>query len=160
LSIEYQVVLIEYFVFCFAIFLLFEMDTIRIFSRIFRWLGLLAISLAFIYGGIGVFLFAVESQDYEADRIFHFGSDGKNYETRRYSFGFATLVDTRYTFETYRYYCYFPFEKKIDKSDFFGLKTNLNIGEDALKINIVNAGSSQQLVFKSTDGKFFVKPIR
>lgn len=97
--------------------------------------------------------------DYQADRIFHFESSNENYEIRRYSFGFATSSDTKYTFETYRKFQYLPIEHKIDRSIFFDDKTDLDISEPQLKIGVVENEKVKQIVFRSSNGKMFVKSI-
>lgn len=84
--------------------------------------------------------------EYEADRIFHFESNNKNYETRRYSFGGATLSDTRYTFETYREFKYLPIEHKVDKTSFLDTKTYLDISEPQLKIKVVENAKVKKIV--------------
>ena len=104
-------------------------------------------------------MFIVISGDYETDKIFHFVSNNKTYETRRYSLGFVTLIDTRYTFITYRTYKYFPFEKKIDTTDFFDDKTDLQISEDNLKISVDNTGNKEKIVFTSTNGHKYSKSL-
>jgi hypothetical protein len=150
----------EYFVFCFTVFFLFDILKVRLFTRIFRAVGLIVILLGIVSGFSGfLFFFMVISPYNEADKVFHFPYDGKSYETRRFSFGFVTLEDTRYTFETYREYQYLPIEKKIDKTDFLSLKTNVNIGEDGLKINIIKTGNKEYLLFQSKNGHAFLKRL-
>jgi hypothetical protein len=155
--IDYFIFSIEYLVFCLTISLLFKAN--NIFAKIVRIAGTIAISLGFIVGLIGILLFIFIAQDYETDKVFHFTSKGKKFETRRYSFGGATLSDTRYTFETYRNYKYFPLERKIDKTDFFDTKTNLNIDEDELKISINRVDTKEQIIFQSTNGHTFSKSL-
>ncbi|MCX6352868.1 MAG: hypothetical protein NTX03_13570 [Bacteroidetes bacterium] len=111
-----------------------------------------------IIGVIGSILFLVISQDYESDKKFNFTDEGKSYETRRYSFGFATLDDTRYTFETYRTFKYLPFEILIDKTNFFDTKTKLNIGGE-IKIEVKENGNIETITFKSPNGNTFSKTL-
>ena len=153
--VDYFIFSLEYLAFCFKIVLLFK--TTNIYAKIFRVIGTITISLGFIIGLIGIIMFIPISKDYQADKIFHFVSSDKTYETRRYSFGFATLADTRYTFKTYRTYKYFSLEKKIDATDFFDNKTDLQIGENNLKISVVNTNTKEQILFKSTNGHTFSK---
>jgi len=154
---DYCIFSLEYSIFCFVIFLLFKYPPKN--SKLIRALGMLIFSIGFIIGAFGILFFIIFCQDYETDKVFHFTSNAKDYETRRYSFGAATLDDTRYTFETYRNYRCLPFEKKIDKTDFFALKTNLQIREDELQISILTTGDKEQLLFKSTNGHTFLKPL-
>ena len=104
-------------------------------------------------------MFIVISQDFEADKIYNFKSNEKNYQTRRYSFGFATLDDIRYTFETYRAYQYLPFEKQIDKTDLFELKSNLNFGDENFSIDIKESENKRTIEFSSINGKQYKKTI-
>ena len=155
--IDYFVFSFEYLILCLSIVLLFKSS--NAYAKIFRVFGAIAISLGFIVGLFGILMFAVISQDYETDKIFHFESNTKTYETRRYSFGFATLADTRYTFRTYRTYKYFPIEREIDTTDFFDDKTDLQINEANLKISIVSIDNSEHILFKSTNGRIFSKSL-
>jgi hypothetical protein len=152
---DYIIFSIEYLAFCFATCLSFKIKNTYV--KAFRVVGTIVISFGFIIGLIGIFMFIPISQDFESDKIFHFISNDKTYETRRYSFGFATLSDTRYTFKTFRVYKYLPFEKKIDKTNFFDTKTDLLIYEDALKISIIDSGDRKQIRFISTNGRTFSK---
>jgi len=154
--VDYIIFSLEYLVLCLTVILL---KTTNIYFKIFRVIGTIAISLGFVIGFIGIIMFIVISQDFETDKIFHFENNSKSYETRRYSFGFATLENTRYTFKTYRNYKYFPIEKEIDTTDFFDNKTDLQIDEDKLKISIVNTGTKQQILFISTNGHTFSKTL-
>jgi hypothetical protein len=155
--IDYTIFSVEYFFFCLAIFVLLKSS--NAFIRFFRVLGLIVISLGVIFGLIGILFFIFITMDYESDRILHFESNNKNYETRRYSFGGATLSDTKYTFETYREFRNLPIEHKVDKTIFFDDKTDLDISEPQLKINVVENAKEKQIVFTSSNGKTFVKSI-
>ena len=104
-------------------------------------------------------MFPAISQDYETDKTFHFISNDKIYETRRFSFGTIGSIDTRYTFEIYRDFKYLPIEHKVDKTYFFETKTDLDISEQGLKISILDSGIAEQIIFKSSNGKFFLKSI-
>jgi hypothetical protein len=155
--VDYSIFSIEYLIFCLTVCLLFKSTNIYI--RVFRVLGAITISLGFIFGLFGILLFIFISMDYEADKIFHFKANNENYETRRYSFGGATLSDTRYIFETYRDFKYLPIEHKLDRTDFLDSKTDLDISEPGLKINILENRKAEQIIFKSTNGNTFLKSI-
>jgi len=156
--IDYFIFSIEYFVFCLIAFLL--KGQTNLWTRLFRIVSLIGVSLLFIVGLVGILLFLIISMDYETDKIFRFTSKDKTYETRRYAFGFATTSDTRYTFETYRTFGIFPIEYKIDKTDFFDTKTNLRISEPQLKIEILSKNNKEQIHFISTNGNEFIKPLK
>jgi hypothetical protein len=154
--IDYLIFAVEYFAFC---LLIFSISTDKLYAKVLRILGIIGISFGGLIGLVGILLFIVVSQDYESDKKIQFENYGDRYEVRRYSFGFATLDDIRYTFETYRRYKYFPVEYKIDKTDFFDSKTRVNISEDSLAIYIAKNGTEKDLVFKSSDGNFFLKKL-
>jgi len=156
--IDYFIFSIEYFVFCLIAFLL--KGQTNLWTRLFRIVSLIGVSLLFVVGLVGILLFIIISMDYETDKIFRFTSKDKTYETRRYAFGFATTTDTRYTFETYRTFGIFPIEYKIDKTDFFDTKTNLRISEPQLKIEILSKNNKEQIHFISTNGNEFIKPLK
>ena len=156
--IDYFIFSFEYFVFCLIAFLL--KGQTNLWTRLFRLVSLIGISLLFVFGLVGILLFIIISMDYETDKIFRFISKDKTYETRRYAFGFATTSDTRYTFETYRTFGIFPIEYKIDKTDFFDTKTNLRISESQLKIEILSKNNKEQIRFISTNGNQFIKPLK
>jgi len=88
---------------------------------------------------------------------FHFKTKDKTYETRRYSFGGATLDNTKYTFETYRVYKYFPFENKVDKTIFFDTESKVAIDEADLKIAIKTIDNKERIIFKDREGNEFSK---
>ncbi len=155
--VDYIIFSSEYLMFCMAVFLLIKKN--NIYLKIFSILGLIIISIVFFVGLAGIYLFYFVGQDFETDKVFHFTNNDKPYETRRFSFGGATLSNTRFTFETYRIYNYLPFERKIDKTDFFDTETNLIINEDQLKIDIIKIGNSEQIKFQSTNGNNFTKKI-
>ena len=156
--IDYFIFSIEYFVFCLIAFLL--KGQTNLWTRLFRIVSLIGVSLLFVVGLVGILLFIIISMDYETDKIFRFTSKDKTYETRRYAFGFATTTDTRYTFETFRTFGIFPIEYKIDKTDFFDTKTNLRISEPQLKIEILSKNNKEQIHFISTNGNEFIKPLK
>jgi hypothetical protein len=155
---DYCVFSLEYLVFCFIIFRLFKRG--NLYARIVGVLGVTAIAFVFLLGVPGVLLFIVVSQDMEPDHVFRFTDNGEKYETRRFSFGFATLGNTRYSFDTYRIINYLPIEREIDQTDFFDTRTKLNIGEKQLQIHVQQDKDSNKIVFSSTNGNSFSKSLR
>lgn len=127
--------------------------------KFFKIVGRIGISLGIVVGAIGILLFPVISQDYEADKTYSFTSNNKTYQTRRFSFGTVGSIDTRYTFETFRQYKYLPFEEKIDKTDFFDTKTPLDIAEDKLEIAVKAYNNKQKITFKDKEGNVFSKML-
>ncbi len=90
---------------------------------------LLAISWTIVLYFVVVFFHCI-SQDYKADKIFILKAAVASTKQEDIVLVSLTFGDTRYTFETYREYSsYAFFERKIDKTDFFDDKTNLNIGD-------------------------------
>lgn len=156
-NVDYEIFSLEYLFFCAAFFLLFRSKNILV--KMFRILATVIISIGFLIGLFGILFFILILSDLKTDKIFHFVNNDKTYETRRYSLGGATLPDTRYTFETYRIFKYFPIEHKLDKTEFFDDKTDLLIEESELKISIMENGNSRKVIFKSTNGNSFAKRI-
>ena len=154
---DYFIFSLEYLFFCIIIFLLSQWTTTL--TIILRILGTSVLVVGFLQGLIGILLFIVISQDFETDRIYNFTSNEKNYQTRRYSFGFATLDDIRYTFETYRTYRYLPFEKQINKTDFLDTKSDLNFYDNNFSIKIKQSGNKMILEFSSSNGKQYETTI-
>lgn len=154
-NIDYLIFSTEYLCLC---YLVFRLKSTSLYAKTLKVIGMIGIGLGGLVGVVGILLFIVISQDYDADKIFHFESSGNSYETRRYSFGFVASVNMRYTLETYREYGYLPFEKKIDKTVFFDNKTNLNI-DGALEIDIRTSSNRQQILFKDTEGNVFSKSL-
>ena len=128
-------------------------------KKFLKAIGVFLMCLSELVGLVGIFAFLFILMDLESDKTFKYFSKGKEFQTRRYSFGFATLENTRYTFETYRNYSYLPLEYQIDKTDFFDNKTELNIGEDNLKFEIELNGPIKYITFISTNGKVLKKEI-
>ncbi|NEU07862.1 hypothetical protein GZH53_06015 [Flavihumibacter sp. R14] len=154
---DYIILSLEYFYFCLIIFFLYK-STNRL-TTIIRNIGSAIVAMGFLQGLIGILLFIVVSQDFEADKIYNFRSNGRDYQTRRYSFGFATLDDIRYTFETYRSYNYIPFERLINETDFLGLQTDLDFREEGFKVNIKDSLDRQMIEFLSPDGRKVTRQI-
>jgi hypothetical protein len=154
---DYFVFSSEYLFLCLTISLRYR--STDVYSKIFRIIGTVAIFIGFFQGLIGIVLFTVVSQDYETDRIYHFNSNSKNYQTRRYSFGFATLDDTRFTFETYRIYDYLPFEKLINRTDLSESKSGLDFSDNHFTVNLKDSVDKKTLEFSSTSGKKYTTTI-
>lgn len=154
---DYIVFSLEYLFLSLTIFLLYKLTSG--FSIIVRIIGTVLLFVGFVQGLIGVLMFIVISQDFETDKIYNFNSNNKDYQTRRYSFGFATLIDTKYTFETYREYDYLPFEKLINKTDLFELKSDLDFNDNNFVVNIKDNGDKKILEFSSTNCKKFTTTI-
>ncbi len=148
---DYLIFSLEYLYLSLTIYRLYKVRNLT--SKILRGIGTTILILGFLQGVVGILLFIVVSQDYETDQIYTFVSDNKDYQTRRYSFGFATLDDTRHTFETYRRYKYLPFEKLINKTDLFALKSGLNFGDGSFRVAMTNRNKKQILEFSSSEGK-------
>jgi hypothetical protein len=152
--IDYVIFSLQYLLLCYVVF---GTNANTIYAKTAKGFGLAIIGLGTFVGAIGIFLFVVISQDYEAHRIFK-TYDGR-YEIRSYSFDFVTLVDTRYTFDTYRSYRYLPFEIRIDRTNFFGTKTDLHFSDTRFDI-LTQAGEDElQLIFKDGHGNTFYKPL-
>ena len=117
--------------------------------KVVRIIGNTVLVIGFLQALIGILLFTVISQDYEADLIYSFNTSEQEYQVRRYSFGFATLDETKYTFETYKLYQYFPFEKQIDKRVFFELDGDLKFNSEHFTLSI----NGQDMEVTSTNGE-------
>lgn len=121
--------------------------------------GFIMLTIASVSGLVtillGFFLFIIMSQDYEADKVYNFNSNGYEYQTRRYSYGFVTSDDITYSFATYRRYAYLPIEYKIDYTYFSSMQSDLNFNEpDQLKLKVINKGSIKQLKFTTYNNSF------
>jgi hypothetical protein len=106
------------------------------------------------------FLFAIVDMENESDKNFMFISNEKTYETRRFSYGFATLEFERYTFKTYREFKYLPFEKFIDESTFFAPGKAFDGVEGNLKLSIKETVGIQTLMFQALGKGHFEKKIK
>lgn len=154
---DYFIFSFEYLFLSITIALLYRFPSVS--AKLFRVIGTIVLVLGFIQGLIGILMFIVISQDYEADRTYNLHANSTDYQTRRYSFGFATLDDTRYTFETYLHYKHLPFEKLINKTHFFELKTDLNFRDDNFVLNINASGNNKILEFSSANGEKYARTI-
>jgi hypothetical protein len=152
---DYFVFSLEYLFLSLVICLLYKLTSS--YAKILRTFGTIALVIGFLQGLIGIVMFIVISQDFETDTTYHFSSNNMTYQSRRYSFGFATLDDTRYTFETYREYDYLPFEKLINETDLFEFKSGLDFKN--ININIKYGIGGRILEFSSPNGKIFTTSI-
>lgn len=103
--------------------------------------------------------FSIE-MEYVYDKKFQFESDDKSYETRRFSFGFATLENTRYTFNTYHEFTYLPFERRIDESILFDDNSEFDGVGDTLQMSISKVNGHQTLTFKAPGKGHFDKILK
>lgn len=148
---DYIIFSLEYFFFIILIIIAFKTNKLTLI--VLGSMGSALILIGFIQAFFGIFLFIIMSQDLETDKIYTFESDEKSYQTRRYSFGFATLDDTTYSYETYKTYNYLPFEKLIDKSKFSGIESRLNFQDDNFNISIETDTDKKVLIFSSPNEK-------
>lgn len=155
---DYFIFSLEYLFLSISTALLYKSTSF--YTKAFRIIGTVILVIGFFQGLIGILMFIVISQDYEADKIYNFNSNEKEYKTRRYSFGFATLNDTRYTFETYREYSYLPIEKLINKTDLFELKCGLDFRDNNFLIEIKENGNKRTLEFVSSNGQKYITTIK
>jgi hypothetical protein len=123
------------------------------FPRAVRIFGLISFLLGFALGLSGIILFVVVSKEIEADRKFKFNSGEHEYQTRRYSSGFATFSNTKYIFKTYKPGKLAFLEKKIDETVFYDDETELKIGEDNLKIRLIETQDPRKIIFESSKWK-------
>lgn len=154
---DYIIFSIEYFTFC--LLLLSAPKNKYFLIRALRAITLTLILFVTFFCCLFFWILPAISNDYEADKIFYFESQGKNYETERFSFGTIGSIGIRYVFVTYREYCYLPFEKEINTTDFLDTETNLNVSEDSLQISIQHVNKRRQIIFTSTDGHSISKFI-
>lgn len=151
--IDYIIFALEYF---FAFFMLGLMNTKKnIFLRGIGKFGTLLMVLSIIIGFFGIILFIAIAQDYESDKIYRYGNGGKTYQTRRYSFGFATLDYMRYSYETYRTFAYAPIEYNIDTTSFLDGKVHLYPGSNNFKITF----TPDKIFFSDQKGVKLTKKI-
>lgn len=154
---DYLVFSFEYLYFCICISMLSKMKINKTF--LLKVLGTIIIGFGFVQGLIGILLFIVIAQDYEADKIYKFKHNETLYQTRRYSFGFVTQMDTKYSFETYKNFKFLPIEKEIDNTILFDSKCKVKFEDDNFKIEIINIGNINKLKLSSTDGQSYYKTI-
>lgn len=149
---DYIVLSLEYMLFCMMVWWLLKSGKTGM--KVAGIIGALVIVPVFLAGLIGIVFFIPLTQDMVTDRVYNYkGGDGHNYETRRFSFGFATLDNTRYTFDTYRKFSFLPIEKHIDTSTFFDNKTNLDFYDRAFDIGLTSKGRTKKIIFSSSKTK-------
>lgn len=158
--IDYFIHSVGYFIFCLTIFILFKAK--NIYAKIIAILGSIIISLMFIVGAIGIITFPLMAdigRDFKPDKIYHFTSNERRYETRRFSYGSPTGPGEKYTFVTYREYNYLPFEWKVDRTIIFDWDTDLILNAHDPDISIEISANERQIVFRSINGHFLSKSI-
>jgi hypothetical protein len=130
----------------------------NIYSIIANVVGYLLAFAGIIIGVFGALLFMVICKEYVCDTKYNFNSNNNNYETRRYSFGFATMESTKYTFYTYRTFKYLPFEHLIDRTELFDNKVDFNIAGD-LQFDMRAKDGTDTLIIKSQGIEAFKKKV-
>jgi len=118
-------------------------------------LGFCGLIVGFLIGLAGILLFLVISQDYEADKVYCLESNGKHYQTRRYSYGFATIDSITYSFYTYRRYPFLPIENKIDTTEIIDTKGEVSPESEHFKITI----NSNTIIFSSGNDEKLLKSL-
>ena len=151
--IDYSIFSLEYFVFCLAANRLYYseniyLQTIAVLGKGLMWVG-------FVMGLVGIFMFIVISQKYETDEVFSFDIKDRHYETRRYSYGFVTLLYTSLTYDTYRRYKFFPIEHKMNRAWFLGPKNGYLQYDEELKVILKEEEWNHRMIFKDKDGNTF-----
>lgn len=157
-NIDYVIFSLEY-----PFFLLIAISLIKVrrnvYTKILKGLGLAVMVLGIIWGGINSVLFIAVDMDYVSDKNISFtASNGKLYELRRYSFGFVTLENTRYTFDTYRTFEYLPIEHLTDRTVLWDNKVGFNISDD-LQFDIRSKKGTDTLVIKSKGADVWKKKV-
>ncbi len=155
--VDYSIFSVEYLFLSITTFTFYNKTTT--FSKVTTALGIFIQIIGTLIGFLGIWLFIVISMDYETDKVIKFSNNENNYITRRYTFGFATTSDTRYTFETYRKFDFLYLEYKIDETDFFGSTSKINCSDENLKVQIIKSKEIERIEFISTDGNKFSKQI-
>jgi hypothetical protein len=157
---DYVVFAIEYFAFCGLVFAAFRLRRKANYVMIFAALGLIPITGGVCASVPGSVLFLMILQDSISDRTLRVESAHGNYETRRYTFGGATLSATRFNFETYQLLVLPAFERLIDDTTLFDNKTKLHLDSDLLTVALRNSNSGVQLSFRDEMGTTFEKTLR
>jgi hypothetical protein len=150
---DYIVFSLEYLFFCYLVSRL-KRNKFTNLEFAFKILGSLLIGLGFLQGLIGIILFIVFSQDFDSDKIYRFENEKSHYETRRYTYGFATLADTRFTYETYKRFWYLPIEYKIDETVLYSEKNHIYFRDKSFKINVIKIGGKKKICFSSKDVQY------
>ena len=155
--VDYIFFSLDYLSLCIAILLLAKAQ--NVYLKLVGIVGYIGISLCFLLALPGILFFIFVCQEYETDRIFSFTAQGKCFVTRRYSLGFATLDDTKYTFETYRQFANIPIEERIDVTDFFMLKSPLEFEDKAFTISVNENKDDKIIIFRSSNGATYKKKV-
>lgn len=151
---DYIIYSLDYLLF--ILFLLVHFNNTTSFFKAFRIFGIFIVLLGYLQLFFAVFLLPVFSQDFEADMIFLTESGKNTYETRRYRFGFATLDDVNYTFETYKTYSFLPFEKLINRTQLSLMKNDLNL--DHPDFEVIIKEDENLIEFRSQE-KYYQTPL-
>jgi len=154
---DYVIFSIEYLFTCISISMLYKIKINK--TGLLKVLGTVLIGIGFIQGLIGILLFIVIVQDFEADKIYKFKHNDILYQTRRYRSGFVTQMDTKYRFETYKNFDLLPIEIKIDDTKLFDTKCKVKFEDKQFKIDIIEVGNKKELKLFSPDGQSYYKTI-
>jgi hypothetical protein len=157
---DYFVFAIEYFAFCSLVFSAVILRRKAEYIMILAVLGLIPISAGVCASVPGSLLFLMVVQDSTSDRTLRVESAQGRYETRRYTFGGATLSNTRFNFETYQLLALPAVERLIDVTTLFDNKTKLLVDSNLLTVTRRNSDSIVQLEFRDEQGTTFVKSLR
>jgi len=132
---------------------------INAWTAILNVFGIIIWGLGFVIALPGLFLFIVISNDYESQSKINYAGNGASYETRKFSYGFVTLGETKYTFDTYKKYGWLPIERLVDRSVLYELGSGFDPGDGDLTFNVIEKGGKEFLVLRSSTGKELLKPI-
>lgn len=156
-DIDYVIFSLEYPVVLLTIILAVKIRT-NIYTKILKKAGLIIMVLGMFWGIVSAISIISSDMEYVSDQQYHFTANNKTYEVRRYSFGFATLINTRYTFETYQTFKYLSIEHLLDRTVLFDDKVKFNINDD-LKFDVRSKKGMDTLVFKSREVDVFKKKL-
>ncbi len=156
-NVDYIIITLEY---PFVLLLFVSLADIwkNIYTKILRNLTITIIILGILVEMVNFINMFPTDMDYVCDKETHFISNTQSYEVRRYTFGFATLINTRCTFETYRTFKYLPFERLLDRTVFWDNRELFNISGD-LQFNIRSNASADTLVIKAKNTVVLKKRI-
>jgi hypothetical protein len=157
---DYIVFAVEYFAFCGLVFAAFRLRRKANYIKIFAALGLIPIACGVCASVPGSLLFLMMVQDSICDRTLQVASAHGRYETRRYTFGGATLSTTRFNFETYQLFVLPAFERLIDDTTLFDDKTKLLLDSERLAVTLRRSPVGVELSFRDERGTTFEKTLR
>lgn len=149
---------LAYLLFCLLIFRCYGKKGKLV--AIVRTVGALCIVIGFVQALFGIVLFAKISNSFQADKIYSMTNDKQRYETRRYTFGFATLKDVHYNFSTYKMHAFLPIEKQVNQTAFSLKKSPINLESKAFNITMFQESSTVYLVFESDNNASFKVAIK